>query len=336
MDVDLPPGAGGGSAEIGPVMASEVSPDSWWGRMGALWRGASVYLCQVCHRRHGGQQSVFQSSTWRRSHPVRVGAHKRSRASIRLTVLFAAVWLSRIPQTSAPVAPAEVFAAVKAGQSLADTKRRLHVAALSMMVGGDCSAADACWVVAQDALDVVAEDGTILRSVLARDLLSYYARGKGMAYKKTEHLVKEELLDVLWAVDPHSFFFAYVDADARKLVAVQPPARVGAFRVPVTRSKAAQARVVAGDAWADELLPAGVKFQRLVLVLRKHGLLMLLADADDTCFAHLLALRLGDPSPSGRTWPDVNTDATPGSPPASVPQSRVRIHNAHNRRTRLR
>ena len=223
-------------------------------------------------------------------------------------MLFAAVWLSRIPQTSAPVAPAEVFAAVKAGQSLADTKRRLHVAALSMMVGGDCSAADACWVVAQDALDVVAEDGTILRSVFARDLLSYYARGKGMAYKGTEHLVKEELLDVLWAVDPHSFFFAYVDADARKLVAVQPPARVGAFRVPVTRSKAAQARVVAGDAWADELLPAGVKFQRLVLVLRKHGLLMLLADADDTCFAHLLALRLGDPSPSGRTWPDVNTD----------------------------
>ena len=85
-----------------------------------------------------------------------------------------------------------------------------------MMVGGDCSAADACWVVAQDALDVVAEDGTSLGSVFARDLLSYYARGKGMAHKGTEHLVKEELLDVLWAVDPHSFFFAYVDADARQ------------------------------------------------------------------------------------------------------------------------
>ena len=97
-----------------------------------------------------------------------------------------------------------------------------------------------------------------------------------MAYKKTEHLVKEELLDVLWAVDPHYFFFAYVDADARKLVAVQPPARVGAFRVPVTRSEAAQARVVAGDAWADELLPAGVKFQRLVLVLRTRARIGLL------------------------------------------------------------
>ena len=125
---------------------------------------------------------------------------------------------------SSPVAPAEVFQRVTAGKALAEGARILDVAQPSMVIGADCSA-DPCWIIAEQAMDVVADDGRTLGSTKARQLVSYWARGKSVAYKGTQHLLHEQLLDVMWAVDPGSFFFAYLDSSTRKLMAVPPPHR---------------------------------------------------------------------------------------------------------------
>jgi len=102
---------------------------------------------------------------------------------------------------------------------------------------------------------VTADDDTVLGSVGARDLVSYYAHGKSVAYKRTDHLLHENLLEVLWAVDPSCFFYAYVQDG--KLHAVPPPSRIGAYRIPLTHSKASAARVIKGTMNEDELLPDG-------------------------------------------------------------------------------
>ena len=150
---------------------------------------------------------------------------------------------------TAPAAPPAVYSAITAGERISEAGRTMDVCAPSMVVGATCSAADLCWAAAQAALDVTADDGTTLRSEKARDLASYYARGKALVYKKTDHLWSEPLR----AIGPSCFFYAYVDTEQRKLVAVQPPARVGAFRIPLTHSKAAAQRVASGEMQQDEL-----------------------------------------------------------------------------------
>ena len=113
---------------------------------------------------------------------------------------------------------------IRGGRPLRNQGRVLDVAAPSMVVGAQCSATEPCWVMAQTSVHVTASDGTTLRSVGARDLLTYLARGKSMALPRAAHLIKEELIEVLWAVDPTSFFFAYVRSSDHKLVAVPVPA----------------------------------------------------------------------------------------------------------------
>lgn len=124
-----------------------------------------------------------------------------SRRAVILAALFARV----VP---APIAPPLVFEAISQGRPLNENERILDVAMPSMLYGADCSAAHPCWVVAQEAVNVVAEDGTTLKSVSSRDVVSCYARGKAVSYRKTRHLILEPLLDVMWAIDPDSFFYA--------------------------------------------------------------------------------------------------------------------------------
>ena len=108
----------------------------------------------------------------------------------------------------APVAPPMVIAAITSGRRLIDIDRVVQVADPTMVTGSagaPCSAAEPCWIVAQSAVDVVADDGTKLNSVAGRDLISFFARGKSVTYKKTSHLLHKPLLEVLWAIDPESF-----------------------------------------------------------------------------------------------------------------------------------
>jgi hypothetical protein len=93
-----------------------------------------------------------------------------------------------------------------------------------MVVGATCSEVDPCWPIVQKPVTILADDGTKLGSISARGLVSYYARGAAVMWRKMDHMLTGSLLDVAWAVDPKSFFFTHVRDG--KLIAVAPPARV--------------------------------------------------------------------------------------------------------------
>ena len=163
---------------------------------------------------------------------------------------------------------------IAAGRPIKDVRRILDVASGTMVEGAVCSAAQPCWPIVQKPATITAADGTLLGSISARDLVGYYARGASVAWLRMEHLINAPLLVVAWAVDPDSFFFAYVRDG--KLVAVRPPARpTHATRVPDSYSKAAAKRVQRGETPADEVLPAGVLRESLIVVARRRFLLML-------------------------------------------------------------
>ena len=132
---------------------------------------------------------------------------------------------------AAPGVDPDIISDIKDGLSVRQKgyrDRLIEVAHPSIFVGGDCSAEHPCWPLVQRALDVTGADGSKLHSVKARDLLSSLVHGKGVSWLHKDHLLLESLLLVLWAVDPQSYFFAYVDNG--KLVAVMPPARMSAAR----------------------------------------------------------------------------------------------------------
>ena len=164
------------------------------------------------------------------------------------------------------------------------------------------------WAVVQVALETVVTSsaGRELASAKARDVLGHHARRKSLTYPRAPNLIALKLLEVLWAVDPDSFVFAYVRGG--KLVLVNTPAKVGAYRVPSTATQKDAAKVVAGTLDADEVLPANVQWTELLLLPRANGLLMLFADAGHTAgpFAHILKDHLGEPAEDGRSWPNVD------------------------------
>ena len=221
----------------------------------------------------------------------------------------------------APVVEASDLGAISSGAALRvqlpGTQAVLDVVAPSVVegnVGRPCSAADPCWVLATELLTgITAVNGGALQSVRSRDLLINRARGKGMAgkLKSTENtLVDPELLSVLWAVDPGSFFFVYMKpGTSDQLMAVLPPSAhdLSVARIPEKATVELSKAVGRGDRPADEMLPDKVKKSDLYLVLRRSGLHQLLCDAkhDAGPMAHSLRGELGDVHPNARAWPHV-------------------------------
>lgn len=230
--------------------------------------------------------------------------------------------------TMAPVIEAPDLNAISAGEllrvRLQGGQGVLDVVAPSAVEGDvdpPCSDEDPCWVVATELLaGITAANGEALQSVRSRELLANRARGKGMAgvagvppgklQLSESTLIDPNLLSVLWAVDPGSFFFVYMKpGTSDQLTAVLPPSAhdLSVARIPEKATVELSKAVGRGDRPADEMLPDKVKKSDLHLVLRRSGLYLLLCDAkhENGPMAHSLRGELGDVHRNARAWPHV-------------------------------
>ena len=186
---------------------------------------------------------------------------------------------------AAPAADRRIYDAIVGCRKLtrAGTQQVLDVVSSSMIVGAECTSSRCCWAMAgtENLLGVTDERGTKLQSYDSKALVKYWA-SKAIRDQNYPGLVQDTLLYALWAVDPESYFFAYVDS-SKKLQAVPLPSRVGANRVP-----SAAGQLSAGSP-SDEILPTRIQRSDLVIIWRSHALLLLFVGA-----AHQLAGNLGD------------------------------------------
>ena len=111
----------------------------------------------------------------------------------------------------------------------------LDVAHDDMIVGEDCSSASPCWVLAgSHPLPTIAGGGQTLSSSNSIKLLGHYScpYGHKRISGRAGQLLDESVLQVLWAVDPASFFLAYPRADEQLLVAIPATAIAVPFFIP--------------------------------------------------------------------------------------------------------